>query len=62
MVLMVPALMLIAPATQTPDAVLDDWHLAAAKADADWYFSLMTPDAVFWIVPSEILSLYMKSF
>ena len=47
MFLMVPALVLIAPATQSPDAVIDDWHLAAAKADADWYFSLMAPDAVF---------------
>lgn len=27
--------------------VLDNWHLAAARADEDLYFSLMTPDCVF---------------
>lgn len=31
----------------TPEAVLDAWHLAAARADEALYFSLMTPDAVF---------------
>jgi len=46
----------LAPARQTEtapvrekavEAVLDDWHDAAAKADFDRYFSHFTPDAVF---------------
>ena len=46
----IPALLLIAattPAQPTPEAVLDTWHLAAARADEELYFSLMTPEAVF---------------
>ena len=29
------------------DVVLDTWHKAAAKADFDMYFDLMTKDGVF---------------
>lgn len=29
------------------DKVLTEWHLAAAQADFDYYFSLMTEDGVF---------------
>ena len=29
------------------EVVLDTWHLAAARADENLYFSLMTPEAVF---------------
>ncbi len=47
MLLLIPALVLMASAAQTPEAVLDTWHLAAAKADAELYFSLMAPGAVF---------------
>jgi len=47
MLLMVPALVLNTPAAQTPGDILDEWHLAAARADADAYFSLMAPGAVF---------------
>ena len=47
MVLLIPALILMSSTLQTPEAVLDDWHLAAARADADLYFSLMAPGAVF---------------
>ena len=47
MLLLIPALILMSSSLQTPEAVLDDWHLAAARADADGYFSLMMPDAVF---------------
>jgi hypothetical protein len=47
MLLMMPALVLIMPAAQAPEAVLDAWHLAAARADAESYFSLMAPGAVF---------------
>lgn len=32
---------------QSPEEILDLWHLAAARADEAQYFSLMTPDAVF---------------
>jgi len=32
---------------QTADSILTQWHLAAAKADFDGYFSLMTEDAIF---------------
>ena len=44
---LIPALVLMASTAQTPKTVLDDWHLAAARADADLYFSLMAPGAVF---------------
>jgi ketosteroid isomerase-like protein len=47
MLLLVPALVVVATAAQKPEAVLDEWHLAAAKADAELYFSLMAPGAVF---------------
>jgi len=47
MLLMVPALVLNTPATQAPGEILDEWHLAAARADAEMYFSLMAPGAVF---------------
>ena len=47
MLLPIPALILMSSTLQTPEAVLDDWHLAAARADADLYFSLMAPGAVF---------------
>lgn len=43
----IPALVFTLPAAQTPEAVLDEWHLAAARADANLYFSLMAPGAVF---------------
>ena len=33
--------------TQPVATVLDTWHLAAARADEEMYFSLMTADAVF---------------
>lgn len=33
--------------TRAVEAVLDDWHDAAAAADFDRYFGHMTPDAVF---------------
>ena len=33
--------------TQAVDAALDNWHAAAARADFDAYFNLMTSDAVF---------------
>ena len=29
------------------DSMLDEWHLAAANADFDAYFGLMTDDGVF---------------
>ena len=32
---------------QTADSLLTQWHLAAAKADLDGYFNLMTVDAIF---------------
>ena len=32
---------------QKINEVLDNWHLAAAHADFDAYFGLMTKDAVF---------------
>ncbi len=44
---MVPALVLNTPPTQAPEEILDQWHLAAARADADSYFGLMAPGAVF---------------
>lgn len=47
MLLLIPALVLMSSTMQTPEAVLDDWHLAAARADAELYFSLMAPGAVF---------------
>ncbi len=47
MLFLVPALVSPPMAAQTPEAVLDAWHLAAARADAESYFSLMAPDAVF---------------
>lgn len=47
MLLFMPALAMNAPAAQTPGDVLDLWHLAAAQADAELYFSLMAPGAVF---------------
>lgn len=46
MLLLLPALVSAMPA-QAPGEVLDQWHLAAARADADAYFSLMAPGAVF---------------
>ncbi len=45
--LLLPALISMATAVQTPEAVLDQWHLAAEKADAELYFGLMAPGAVF---------------
>jgi len=45
--LLLPAMISTATAVQTPEAVLDEWHLAAARADANAYFSLMAPGAVF---------------
>lgn len=36
-----------APASQAVQAVLDDWHLAAAQADEARYFAHMTEDSVF---------------
>lgn len=47
--LFLPALVSALPmAPERPVAeVLDTWHLAAARADEDQYFSLMTADAVF---------------
>ena len=36
-----------APPTLSPESVLDTWHLAAARADEELYFSLMTPDSIF---------------
>lgn len=47
MLLLMQALVSMTPATQTPGEVLDQWHLAAARADADTYFGLMAPGAVF---------------
>lgn len=32
---------------QTADSILTQWHLAAAKADFESYFNLMTQDAIF---------------
>ena len=47
MLFLVPALVFMTPATQLPEEVLDEWHLAAARADAESYFNLMAPEAVF---------------
>lgn len=47
MTIWVPALLLLLAIAATPESVLDAWHRAAAKADADEYFSLMAPEAVF---------------
>ncbi|MDE3245831.1 MAG: nuclear transport factor 2 family protein [Acidobacteriota bacterium] len=47
MLLLMPALVSMATGAQSPEAVLDAWHLAAARADADAYFGLMAPGAVF---------------
>ncbi len=44
---LVPALVSTAFDAQSPESVLDAWHLAAARADADSYFGLMAPGAVF---------------
>ena len=37
----------IREATKVAEAVLDDWHLAAAQADEARYFGRMAPEAVF---------------
>lgn len=47
MLLLMPALVSTATSAQSPEAVLDAWHLAAARADADAYFGLMASGAVF---------------
>lgn len=47
MLLLVPVLMSTVMGAQSPESVLDAWHLAAARADADSYFGLMAPGAVF---------------
>lgn len=47
MMLLMPALVSTATSARSPEAMLDAWHLAAARADADSYFSLMAPGAVF---------------
>lgn len=44
---LIPALASTPAMVQTPEAVLDEWHLAAARANADLYFSLMAHGAVF---------------
>ncbi len=44
---LLPVLMSTVLGAQTPESVLDSWHLAAARADADSYFGLMAPGAVF---------------
>ncbi len=33
--------------TDSIDRTIDDWHLAAAEANFDYYFNLMTSDAIF---------------
>lgn len=47
MLLLVPVLISTAFGAQSPESVLDAWHLAAARADAESYFGLMAPGAVF---------------
>lgn len=47
MLLVLPALVLNTPVTQAPGDVIDEWHLAAARADAESYFNLMTSNFVF---------------
>lgn len=45
--LMYAALAMAAPESQAIDAVLDALHAAATEADAETYFGLFSPDAVF---------------
>lgn len=47
MLILVTGAWALAQAPAGPEAVLDQWHLAAARADESLYFSLMTPEAVF---------------